>query len=121
MLRKATYREHYKSFDPAFQIEDETLVNQLGNTTFRCVPRTEVNDPSPGIDTCVEILRQALMCYPDTSMVTYYWVHGFKSPFPNNNVIHRCKNFEKILDWAAEKAVDVSSIKSFYTGETEVV
>jgi hypothetical protein len=32
MLRKATYREYYASFDPAFQLEDERLVNQLGKT-----------------------------------------------------------------------------------------
>lgn len=32
MLRKATYREYYASFDPAFQVEDEVLMNQLGKT-----------------------------------------------------------------------------------------
>ncbi|KAN0086036.1 protein of unknown function (DUF3328) domain containing protein [Tylopilus felleus] len=92
MLRKATYREYYGSFDPAFQIEDEILMNQL--------------------DTCVELIRQALMCYPDLNMVMYYWVRGFHAPFGDSNTIHRCKNFDKILHWASEKAVDVPHIRS---------
>ncbi|KIJ66698.1 hypothetical protein HYDPIDRAFT_149571 [Hydnomerulius pinastri MD-312] len=93
MLRKATYREHYESFDPAFQGDESAVMNQL--------------------QTCVEVIRQALMCYPDLNMVPYYWVHGYKSPFGDANTIHRCKNFGKVLDWAADNAVDVSHVKEF--------
>jgi hypothetical protein len=121
MLRKATYREYYASFDPAFQVEDETLMNQLGKT-IPCpcsTPCTEFDDPSLGIDTCVELIRQALMCYPDLNMVIYYWVRGFNAPFADSNTIHRCKNFDKILDWATDRAVDVPRITSFHTGRTE--
>jgi len=99
MLRKATYREYYESFDPAFQIEIDTLMNQL--------------------DTCVDILRQALMCYPDINMVPYYWVRGSKAPFPDSSTIHRCKDFEKIIDWATWRAINVFRISTFPMEKTE--
>ncbi|KIJ66673.1 hypothetical protein HYDPIDRAFT_26104 [Hydnomerulius pinastri MD-312] len=83
----------YESFDPAFQGDEVAVTNQL--------------------QTCVEVIRQALMCYPDLNMVPYYWVHGYKSPFGDANTIHRCKNFGKVLDWAADNAADVSHVKEF--------
>ncbi|KAF9219965.1 hypothetical protein BS17DRAFT_810874 [Gyrodon lividus] len=83
MLRKATYREHYESFDPLFQGDKDALMNHL--------------------DMCVDIIRQAMMCYPDLVMVSYYWVHAQPFPFGDSNTIHRCKNFEKILEWATEQ------------------
>jgi hypothetical protein len=48
---------------------------------------------------CIETLRQAIMCQSDVTMVTYDWVEGLDDPYPNFNIPHQCRDFEKILDW----------------------
>ncbi|KAG2363208.1 hypothetical protein BDR07DRAFT_1404903 [Suillus spraguei] len=59
------------------------------------------------LDHCIEMLRQIIMCRGDVTMLTYDWVKGLKDPFPNFNIPHRCRNFEKVLDWVDEHRVFV--------------
>ncbi|KAG2038079.1 hypothetical protein BDR03DRAFT_1091496 [Suillus americanus] len=54
------------------------------------------------LDHCIEMLRQNLMCRGDVTMLTYDWAKGTEGPLPNFNTPHRCRNFEKILDWVDE-------------------
>jgi hypothetical protein len=56
-------------------------------------------------DHCIEMLRQNIMCHGDVTMLTYDWVEGVKDPFPNFNIPHRCRNFEKVLNWVDEHRV----------------
>jgi hypothetical protein len=57
------------------------------------------------LDHCIEMLRQNIMCHGDVTMLTYDWVEGVKDPFPNFNIPHRCRNFEKVLNWVDEHRV----------------
>ncbi|KAG1787771.1 uncharacterized protein HD556DRAFT_1407595 [Suillus plorans] len=71
---------------------------------------------SPGdfrihLDHCIEMLRQNIMCHADVTMLTYDWVEGVKDPFPNFRIPHRCRNFEKVLDWVDEHRVVVPKSK----------
>ncbi|KAG2031721.1 hypothetical protein BDR03DRAFT_972024 [Suillus americanus] len=63
------------------------------------------------VDHCIEMLRQNLMCRGDVTMLTYDWVEGVQDPFPNFNTPHRCRNFEKVLNWADEHHVFISTSK----------
>jgi len=54
-------------------------------------------------DHCVDTLLQKLMCDSDVSILTYAWIEGKKTPQPNLNVEHKCRNFDMILEWALEK------------------
>ncbi|KAG1883827.1 hypothetical protein F4604DRAFT_1516758, partial [Suillus subluteus] len=51
-------------------------------------------------DHCIEMIRQNIMCNADVKMITWDWVQGLDTPYPNFNTRHQCRNFEKILDWA---------------------
>ncbi|KAK8137366.1 hypothetical protein PG984_005306 [Apiospora sp. TS-2023a] len=63
------------------------------------------------VDHCLDILRQAVMCQPDTGVFGQYWVaatNGSGSwsgedlgerPFVDFHTTHRCKNFEELRDW----------------------
>ncbi|KAF9885961.1 hypothetical protein FE257_012136 [Aspergillus nanangensis] len=51
------------------------------------------------LDHCIDILRQNIMCYGDTSVITHNWVQGFQFPYPNFNTKHKCRNFDKIVEW----------------------
>lgn len=62
---------------------------------------------SKAFDHCIENLRQDIMCHGDVAIVTYDWAEGIEDPFPNFNVLRRCRNFEKLLDWVDEHRVIV--------------
>ncbi|KAG2032724.1 hypothetical protein BDR03DRAFT_969352 [Suillus americanus] len=70
------------------------------------------------LDHCIEMLRQNIMCRGDVTMLTYDWVEGVKDPFPNFNVPHRCRNFEKILNWVDEHRVFIPKSKMVRLGDT---
>ncbi|KAG2127971.1 hypothetical protein DEU56DRAFT_891333 [Suillus clintonianus] len=63
------------------------------------------------LDHCIEMLRQNIMCRGDVTMLTYDWVKGAKDPFPNFNIPHQCRDFEKVLDWVDEHRVFVPKSK----------
>ncbi|KAM7209507.1 protein of unknown function (DUF3328) domain containing protein [Naviculisporaceae sp. PSN 640] len=51
---------------------------------------------------CVNVLREAIMCAADTSVVTFQWNKAIKSAQPRADVLHVCRDFEGIWDWAWE-------------------
>ncbi|KAG2051345.1 hypothetical protein BDR06DRAFT_1022753 [Suillus hirtellus] len=63
------------------------------------------------LDHCIEMLRQNIMCRADVTMLTYDWVEGVKDPFPNFEIPHRCRNFEKVLSWVDEHRVFIPKSK----------
>lgn len=65
---------------------------------------------TPGIQTlhvdhCIDTLRQTLMCHGDIALHTFDWIPGRRIPWPNFNVVHECRNFEAIYDWAEKNSV----------------
>lgn len=46
------------------------------------------------------------MCDADVSILTYAWVEGEKTPQPNLNVEHKCRNFDDVLEWALEQQAE---------------
>jgi hypothetical protein len=72
------------------------------------------NDPVAArmhVDHCFEALRLSLMCYGDITPVLAEVDHkqrlGRKADF---NVHHKCRNFEKIVNWVDEngRSPDIS-------------
>ena len=58
------------------------------------------------LDHCADMLRQKLMCDADANLVTYNWIKNHYAPKPNFNVQHQCRNYERLLDLAAQLKVD---------------
>lgn len=61
-----------------------------------------------GIDHCVEILRQTLMCYADPQIITFHWVDGWDGPVPDFNTQHSCRDPEAMLKWAKDREAPIS-------------
>ena len=62
------------------------------------------------VEHCTESIRLSLMCYGDIAPV---WVEidptnspGVKADF---NVHHKCRNFDKIVDWVENRQVTFKS------------
>ncbi|KAF2471229.1 uncharacterized protein BDR25DRAFT_325024 [Lindgomyces ingoldianus] len=64
------------------------------------------------IDHCADILRQKLMCDADANLITYNWLKGHYIPHPNFNVQHQCRDYDRLLEVAAEHRIDGSIFPS---------
>lgn len=42
------------------------------------------------------------MCASDVTPVTSNWVQGHHSPHPDFNTMHKCRNFDKLLEWVED-------------------
>ena len=58
------------------------------------------------VNHCTDILRQQLMCQPDTGVFGQYWVKETNELFVDFNTKHKCKNFDDLKEWVAEHQVD---------------
>ncbi|ROW02159.1 hypothetical protein VSDG_02340 [Cytospora chrysosperma] len=58
------------------------------------------------IDHCIETIRRALTCHADTAAMTYDWIEDSQLT-SHSDILHTCRNFELIRDWAFERYVPV--------------
>ncbi|KAG2032710.1 hypothetical protein BDR03DRAFT_1094767 [Suillus americanus] len=91
MVRQSSWGDHYLADDPDFILSPDGWRIHL--------------------DHCIEFLRQIIMCRSDVTMVTHDWVEGLDDPYPNFNVPHQCRDFEKILDWVDDHRVYIPQSK----------
>ena len=60
------------------------------------------------VDHCADMLRQKLMCDADANLITYNWIKNHYAPHPNFNVQHQCRDYNRLLEVAAEHKLDGS-------------
>lgn len=53
------------------------------------------------------MLLQNIKCYGNTDMITVAWVGQDGKLWPDFSINHQCRDFDTILDWNLEHAVDV--------------
>ncbi|KAF8191719.1 hypothetical protein BJ912DRAFT_1041539 [Pholiota molesta] len=80
VLRKYLYFDHYGKVDPFF--------TETKPKTYRT-----------HLEHCIEDLRQSLMCTANDGMITFEWVRGYSTPYPDFNTRHQCRDFEKLIGW----------------------
>ena len=61
---------------------------------------------------CLNSIRQSLQCSSDTSLITFNIqsidaVNMKPKLLPSFNVVHTCRNFEKINEWTKAKWVGI--------------
>ncbi|GJN83104.1 hypothetical protein PLIIFM63780_006652 [Purpureocillium lilacinum] len=61
------------------------------------------------VDHCLDQVRQALMCQADVSVVYYAWSNITQGMRPRVDNLHTCRNWTKILEWAAERGVEATN------------
>ncbi|CZT11665.1 uncharacterized protein RAG0_15749 [Rhynchosporium agropyri] len=55
---------------------------------------------------CLDIIRQQLMCTPDTGLLgQVWWDRNYPKAFVDFNTEHKCKNFDAIRQWAEERQI----------------
>ncbi|KAF2718263.1 hypothetical protein K431DRAFT_189587, partial [Polychaeton citri CBS 116435] len=48
---------------------------------------------------CVKMLRNAIMCAGDVSVITHNWQKGYEVPIANFKSIHARQKWNRIEDW----------------------
>lgn len=87
MVRQYTYRDDYDYSDV---------------TAFRAPPELVRGH----IDHCIETIRKSIMCVSDVTPVVFALDQSRKSGFKSDfNMRRKCRNFDKIQDWAVANAV----------------
>jgi Mycotoxin biosynthesis protein UstYa len=56
------------------------------------------------IDHCIESIRQSLTCNADISATTYKWTKS-KRIDPVMNVVHKCRDFDRLQEWVKSRWV----------------
>ncbi|KAJ7113012.1 hypothetical protein C8R44DRAFT_984859 [Mycena epipterygia] len=54
---------------------------------------------------CIGAIRQALMCYADVSPIVWQWSTKYKEAEQRDDILHTCRDFNKIQGWARERSM----------------
>ncbi|RYP57814.1 hypothetical protein DL769_009264 [Monosporascus sp. CRB-8-3] len=55
--------------------------------------------PEEHLTHCVEMLRNAIMCFGDVSVITYNWKEGHAGPKASFKSMHSCQKWDKFEEW----------------------
>ncbi|KAL4918795.1 hypothetical protein BDW62DRAFT_217421 [Aspergillus aurantiobrunneus] len=86
MLRKAAFAD-YPGYEPDLDTKDKMWWIHLGH--------------------CTDILLQNLQCNANTEVLTLAWVEDRKAPWPDFSVNRKCRDFNALVDWQRDNAVDI--------------
>ncbi|KAK7452284.1 hypothetical protein Landi51_04172 [Colletotrichum acutatum] len=56
---------------------------------------------------CLEVLRMGAACRGDISIITHMWTDIDAKPIVNQTAPHQCIDFDKVMDYSRDNAVDV--------------
>ncbi|KAJ6559676.1 hypothetical protein B0H19DRAFT_1210243 [Mycena capillaripes] len=59
--------------------------------------------PAFHIRHCLGAIRQALMCSVDVTSVVWQWSDDLKSVEQRDDVVHVCRDYDRIRDWASQR------------------
>ncbi|KAK7992604.1 hypothetical protein PG988_001398 [Apiospora saccharicola] len=80
----------------------------LAQNHYRTVFDPSDFDPVEGsygrdhISHCLDALREAIMCASDISVITWKWNNKAQRALGHGDIVHSCRNFEKIHDWSSD-------------------
>ena len=58
------------------------------------------------------------MCSADVGLITFDWVAEKHTPWPNFSTMHRCRSFEKVVEWNEAHAVTITPSQLTRTNDT---
>ncbi|OAK99032.1 hypothetical protein IQ06DRAFT_357079 [Phaeosphaeriaceae sp. SRC1lsM3a] len=65
------------------------------------------------IDHCIDQLRQSLMCTVDVTPIPYEWYPKYGAYMPSTGIMHTCRNFEAVQNWAKKRPAGVWDTKKY--------
>jgi hypothetical protein len=102
LLRRVTYRDYYEPISAEFKVGAEALKMHTGLSSRLTFSSGSANC---FIDHCLEVLRLNTQCHADIGLFTFYMVEGDPLAWPELNSWHKCRNFDRVRDWAVQHSV----------------
>jgi hypothetical protein len=69
--------------------------------------------PAFHIRHCIGAIRQAVMCSVDITTVAWQWSHDLKSAEQRDDVVHVCRDYDRIRDWASQRTYPPEDFDEF--------
>ncbi|KNG80950.1 hypothetical protein ANOM_011107 [Aspergillus nomiae NRRL 13137] len=85
LLRKAAFAD-YPGYNTSVEAKDDMWWIHLGH--------------------CTDMLLQNIQCNANTEVLTLAWVDDRKAPWPDFSVNRKCRDFQALVNWQRENAVD---------------
>ncbi|KAH7881227.1 uncharacterized protein C8R40DRAFT_1164633 [Lentinula edodes] len=60
---------------------------------------------TPHMQHCISSLRQSITCSADITPIVWQWSNKSKAAKERSDVVHTCRDFQKITDWAQDHFV----------------
>ncbi|PYH42456.1 oxidase ustYa family protein [Aspergillus saccharolyticus JOP 1030-1] len=86
LLRKSAFAD-YPGYEPELDVKDKMWWIHLGH--------------------CTDILLQNIRCNANTEVLTLDWVEDRGNPWPDFSINRKCRDFDALLHWQHDNAVDV--------------
>ena len=96
MLRQWIYRDHYHPGLKASEVE--RWMSHAGNITATWNRAYMFADENHRSDHCLELVRQAIMCHADTTLMTFRWDEAHPQPMLKlQGPPHMCWDWEELI------------------------
>ncbi|KIK70428.1 hypothetical protein GYMLUDRAFT_32436 [Collybiopsis luxurians FD-317 M1] len=69
---------------------------------------------TPHMQHCISSLRQSITCSSDITPIVWQWSERSKAAKERSDVVHTCRNFDRIKDWARNHFVPRQQNMSIY-------
>ncbi|KAF7329963.1 FAD/NAD(P)-binding domain-containing protein [Mycena kentingensis (nom. inval.)] len=66
---------------------------------------------------CIGAIRQALMCYADTTPIVWQWSPEFNEAIQRDDLVHTCRDFDEIQQWAKQRSMGLLPDLTVYIEE----
>ncbi|KAF4637014.1 hypothetical protein G7Y89_g1077 [Cudoniella acicularis] len=70
---------------------------------------------------CIEKLREALMCFSDTTVKTYIWIEDSPNVQPDFSMRLHCRNFDEVREFSRRRAMTMEAQKAMKKSDTNII
>ncbi|KAF2451771.1 hypothetical protein P171DRAFT_438445 [Karstenula rhodostoma CBS 690.94] len=96
--------------EPQFNITSNPYTMYNGNITAALRDRGASFMDIVHADHCIEMLRQSAMCESDVTPIVYQYSEKTGKSTGRTGVIHQCRDFGKVQEWAKERVATVPDV-----------
>lgn len=96
MIRQALYPDRYGAMNSTVFLVDLRAHSEE--------PLSKV--PFDHVAHCINSIRESLMCSADITPNVWYWDERVQRSIPSFDVVHECRDFGALKEWALERQLD---------------
>ncbi|EIM79520.1 uncharacterized protein STEHIDRAFT_163559 [Stereum hirsutum FP-91666 SS1] len=100
MIRQALYPDRYGAMNSTLFLVDLRAPQEMNFEE----PLAKV--PFDHVAHCINSIRESLICSADITPNVWYWDERVQRSIPSFDVVHECRDFGALKEWALERQLD---------------